>query len=93
MWIDTVFILSVLALVVSIGAIIESAVFYRKSTRELQHITKVIVDYLQMAMNNQDIKPSFDKKGRLVNWSVTLHPSGIVHGHTIDSPTLTVNKP
>jgi hypothetical protein len=31
-----------------------------------------------MAMNNPDIKPNFDKKSRLINWTVTLHPPGEV---------------
>jgi hypothetical protein len=70
------FVVTVLALIVSIVAIVLTTVFYFKSARDLQHITKVIVDYLQMAMNNPDIKPNFDKKGRLINWNVALHPSG-----------------
>lgn len=71
-------IIAVIALVVSILAIVLTTVFYFKSSRDLQHITKVIVNYLQMAMNNPDIKPNFNKKGRLINWTVTLHPSGEV---------------
>jgi hypothetical protein len=78
MWETVGFVITVLALVVSIVAIVLTAIFYFKSARDLQHITKVIVDYLQMAMNNPDIKPNFDKKGRLINWNVTLRPSGEV---------------
>lgn len=86
-------VLAVIALIVSILAIVVTVFLYCKSAQDLQHITKVIVDYLLMVMNNPDIKPNFDKKGRLINWTTTLHPAGGVHIHTSDSPTLTVIKP
>lgn len=93
MWEDIGFVITILALIVSIVAIVASAIFYRKSARDLQHVTKVIVDYLQMAMNNPNIKPNFDKKGRLINWNVTLDLSGNVQTQASGTPTLTENKP
>ncbi|MBE3100799.1 MAG: hypothetical protein IMZ47_00780 [Firmicutes bacterium] len=70
-------ILTVIALIATMLALIVSAIFYFTSARELRHIGKVIIDYLQMAMNNPDIKPKPGKGGIPENWNVTLHPGGI----------------
>jgi len=86
MWKDPVFILSVLALVVSIGAIVVTTFFYVKSTRDL----KSILDYLQMAINNPNIKPHPGQKGIPIIWNAKLRPGGIASQEQVsDNVTVT----
>jgi hypothetical protein len=70
-------ILTVIALITTILALVASAIFYFMSARELRHVGKVIIDYLQMATNNPDIKPKPGKGGIPENWDVTLRLGSI----------------
>jgi hypothetical protein len=92
---DPVFILSVLALlasivaiIVSVVAIVVSVILYCKSTRDL----KSILDYLQMAINNPNIKPGPGQKGIPRIWNATLRPDNCRHEQVADSPTLVLGE-
>jgi hypothetical protein len=88
MWKDIEFVITLLAFIVSIVALIVSAIFYFTSARELRHIGKVIIEYLQMAINNPNVKPNPGKKGIPNNWNVTLHPAEGIQKQVPDSPPL-----
>jgi hypothetical protein len=89
MWEDIGFVVTVLALFVSIVAIIVTTIFYIKSTQD----PKSILDYLQMAINNPDIKPNFNQWGRLINWNVTLDLSGNVQTQASGTPPVPSTQP
>jgi hypothetical protein len=79
--------------VISIVALVAAVVFYVKSTRLLQHIGKVIVDFLQMAMNNPDIKPKPGKGGIPEHWDVTLHPGSIPSQEQVSDNVTVIGVP
>jgi hypothetical protein len=79
--------------VISIVALVAAVIFYVRSTRLLQHIGKVIVDFLQMATNNPDIKPKPGKGGIPENWDVTLHSGSIPSQEQVSSSVTVTTVP
>ena len=69
---------NIIGFIVTTIALIAAIIFYVMSTSELRRIAKVIEDGLLMAVNNPNINPVYDKRGRIHHWDVTLHPDGEV---------------
>lgn len=65
--------LEVSGVVIAVLALIASAVFYFKSTRQLRIAINVLAGYLEGTIKGADIRFNRNKKGDVVGLNITLH--------------------
>lgn len=85
------------ALIISVLALVASAIFYfksarqlRDSTRQLQHTMNVLGRYLKATIKDADVDLNIDKDGNIVDVNIILRPAGGIQEQASANATLTV---